>query len=141
MARSASPPSAVTTEALASRRTRPTNSRLPRLLLVDDDPAVLRGLSRLLLDQWNVTTAHSANQAALLLDAFRYQAVITDFEMPGHDGLWLLERVRGRHPEIRRLLISGSDPEQLEEHVRSGLVECFLRKPVTRASLTVSLQD
>ena len=90
MVRPASPPSVFTDIAIDSRRSRPTSSRLPRLLLVDDDPAVLRGLSRMLLDQWNVTTAHSAAQAALLIDAFRYQAVITDYDMPGHDGLWLL---------------------------------------------------
>jgi len=141
MVRPVSPPSIQTDRAASSRRSRPTSSRLPRLLLVDDDPSVLRGMSRLLFEQWNVTTAHSASQAALLLDAFRYRTVITDFEMPGHDGIWLLERVRQRYPEVRRLLISGNEPDEFTEYLRSGLIECFLRKPVSRASLAVSLEE
>ena len=119
-------------EKVESRRSPPAAARRPRVLLVDDEPEVLRALTRLLAPHASVTTAHSAAQAAILLDAFSYQAVITDYEMPGPNGLWLLERARERFPRMRRVMLTGSDNVEIAVQRAAGLVERLLAKPAER---------
>jgi two-component system response regulator HupR/HoxA len=114
---------------------------LGRVLLVDDEPTVLRSLVRLLKETWTVDTADSAERALLLLANRAYDAVLTDYEMVGRDGIWLLKQVERRYPDVRRVLHSGSDPEDVISHVRSGLVQSYLQKPATATDLQRSLSD
>lgn len=111
----------------------------PRVLVVDDDQWVRKASSRMLAPTWEVETAESAEAAARLLENRRFDAVLTDYEMPGRDGLWLLGVVRSRWPGTRRVLISGSDPGSVSEYIREGLVECFLTKPASRSAMLASL--
>jgi DNA-binding NtrC family response regulator len=124
-----------------SRRRDPIDARDAGVLVVDDDPNVLRSVSRMLCRTCRVTTADSASQAAILLDAFPYQTVISDLCMPGHDGLWLLERVRRRHPEVRRVLLTSEDGEKLSAHVGSGLVQELLSKPASPDEIRAALRS
>jgi DNA-binding NtrC family response regulator len=114
---------------------------LGRVLLVDDEPVVLRALVRLLKELWKVDTADSAEHALLLMASRSYDAVVTDFEMDGRNGVWLLEQVKLRYPTVRRVLHSGSDPVQIESHLRSGLVQRYVQKPATASQLIASLSD
>ncbi|HXK17430.1 MAG TPA: response regulator, partial [Polyangiaceae bacterium] len=57
--------------------------RLPRILLVDDDPIVLRALRRLLLGArpgWEIDMAESAEAALLLIESKSYDVVVTDLQ-------------------------------------------------------------
>ena len=131
----------------AWRATRPysvrrlTNARKPlkSLLLVDDDEQVLRVALRILRDEWDVHTAHDAMEAARMLKEKKFDTVLTDYEMPGHNGIWLLSEVKRLNPETRRVLFSGSSPVSLSEHLTSGVVECFVSKPTSRSVLQSSL--
>ena len=60
------------------------------LLLVDDDPFLLRSLRRLLPDLHRVVLAGSAEAALLALDAQPFDVVVTDVHMPGMSGIDLL---------------------------------------------------
>jgi DNA-binding NtrC family response regulator len=79
--------------------------------------------------QYKVETAASAEQALVMMGEKRYSLVITDYEMPGKDGLWLLRQARNRYPMMRRGLISGNNRKLISAHLRSGLVDFFLPKP------------
>jgi two-component system NtrC family sensor kinase len=114
---------------------------LGRVLVVDDEPVILRALVRVLKRDWTVDTADSAEHALLLLASRPYDVVLTDYEMDGRDGIWLLRQLEQRYPTVRRVLHSGSDPSGLEEHVRSGLVQRFVQKPATPTQLAASLSD
>jgi len=114
--------------------------QLPTLLLVDDDVQVLKVAKRLLGTEWIVETATNANEAALLLSKNSYDTILTDFEMPGNNGIWLLNVVKETQPHIRRVLFSGSQPNDLPQHMGSGLVECFVAKPTNRKELIESLR-
>ena len=118
-----------------------TNPKPPKtLLLVDDDEQVLRVACRILNEEWEVHTARDAKEAAGMLQKKRFDAVLTDYEMPGQDGIWLLSEVKRLNPDTRRVLFSGSSPVSLLEHLSSGLVECFVTKPTSRAALQSSLK-
>ena len=112
----------------------------PRVLVVDDEPHVLNGLRRILGRRFSVETASSAEQAVEHLMRENYHAVITDYDMPGADGIWLLQCVSEQAPETKRVLHSGADPEPLMTHVESGVVQSFIPKPASNKELVNSIK-
>jgi CheY-like chemotaxis protein len=100
-----------------------------RALVVDDEPAVARATSRLLSNHWLVDTAGSAQEAVGMMRLREYDAVLTDYDMPGRDGIWLLDWVRHAFPETKRVLHSGSDVAQALRHLPPGLIQYMVRKP------------
>ncbi len=112
---------------------------LPGLLVVDDDPLMLSTYRRMLARHCDMICAASAEEALAALDGASCAAVISDYNMPRHDGVWLLRELRRRHPGLRRILISGGTVPELGEHLRCGLVQRFLTKPVLRKDVLACL--
>jgi DNA-binding NarL/FixJ family response regulator len=82
----------------------------PRLLLVDDEPSVLRGLQRVLATKqpfWEIHTAKNGEEAVEKLGQFGFDLVITDLQMPRLNGWSLLFRLRKDHPETLRVVHSS----------------------------------
>src|SRR4051812_38471635 len=95
--------------------------RLPRILLVDDDPMVLRALRRLLLGArpgWQIHMAESAEAALVLLETKSYDVVVTDLQMPALGGAAFLARLRTEHPTVMRVIhsshVESLSPEQAQ---------------------------
>lgn len=86
-----------------------------RLLLVDDDVvdrmAVVRALGKLAA-QHTVVECSSAKAALELLAADRFDCVISDFEMPGDNALWLLEQLRASSFDVPLIILTGQGDEQ-----------------------------
>ncbi len=100
-----------------------------RLLLVDGDVGVARALEQTFGDLFALTTAPSAEEALGHLAARHYGFVLTDYALPGHDGVWLLGEARRRAPWARRVLLSARAVPGLLELRAEGVVELFLPKP------------
>ncbi len=113
-----------------------------RILFVDDEPAILDGLRRLLRpmrDEWDTFTAGGGLEALALLEREAMDVIVSDMRMPVIDGAQLLEAVRNRHPRMVRIVLSGqSDQESLLRSV--GPVHQYLNKPcdLTVLKATVS---
>lgn len=103
----------------------------PRVMLVDDDEQILRGLGRGLKQDHDVLLATSPAIALAMAEAHALNAVVTDHDLgdEGRNGVWLLEQVRQRCPDARRILMSGGKAA-IDEHVESGLLTHFLPKPI-----------
>jgi two-component system cell cycle response regulator len=87
-------------ESVDSLLTRPTNGpQTCRVLVVDDDALVRARLSALLSAQYEVEVAATAEEALRILDVMHCQIVLTDWKMPGMDGLGLCRHVRRRDQE------------------------------------------
>ncbi|MGH8517901.1 MAG: response regulator, partial [Panacagrimonas sp.] len=72
----------------------------PRILCVDDEPAVLQGIGLHLRRRFEVHTATSgAAGLAFLRESAEVAAIMSDMRMPGMDGATLLTRVKERYPE------------------------------------------
>lgn len=113
-----------------------------RVLLVDDEPAVLAVLERSLAHLGRAPCrATDAAEALAWLGRERFGVIVSDYSMPGHDGLWLLDRVRHRCPGMRRVLMSGGPVPAIADHLQEGLVERFLPKPVTPRILAECLEQ
>lgn len=101
-----------------------------RLLVVDDDPDMLRLLSmRLNAAGYRVATATSAETALAQLEIERPQLVLSDVRLPGRDGLALFDEVHRRHPSLPVILLTahGTIPDAVEA-TRRG-VFTYLTKP------------
>ncbi|NKE68755.1 response regulator [Ramlibacter sp. RBP-2] len=102
----------------------------PHLLVVDDDPDMLRLLSmRLAAAGYRVTTAPSAEAALVQMEAQRPQLVLSDVRLPGRDGLALFGEIRRRHPSLPVILLTahGTIPDAVEATARG--VFSYLTKP------------
>ncbi len=102
-----------------------------RILLVDDEPMVLASLARMLRQiepQVSVTPAAGGRAALDLLQAERFDVLITDMQMPLVSGEEVLARARERSPATVRVLLSGY--ADLKTGFRSvPLAHQFLAKP------------
>jgi HD-like signal output (HDOD) protein len=81
-----------------------------RILFVDDEPMVLKGLQRTLRkmrDEWEMTFASSSKQALDILGSETYDVIVSDLRMPEMDGAQLLAEVKNKHPEVVRIILSG----------------------------------
>jgi len=100
------------------------------LLLVDDDPDLLKLLSmRLTGAGYHVTAVASAEDALAQLDVARPQLVVSDVQLPGRDGLALFDAIRQRHPALPVILLTahGTIPDAVEATARG--VFTYLTKP------------
>jgi len=102
-----------------------------RLLFVDDEALVLDGLRRALhsmRSEWEMRFVGSGAAALDTLDQGPFDAVVTDMRMPGMDGAQLLERVKERHCDVVRIVLSGQSEK--EAVLRSiAPAHQFLSKP------------
>lgn len=113
----------------------------PRLLLVDDDPSLLRLLTlRLEGEGYQVINADCAETALALLTKQSVDVVLSDLRMPGLDGMSLFDQIAKRHKGLPVILMTahGSIPEAVAATQRG--VFGFLTKPLNPAELRDVLQ-
>jgi two-component system response regulator HydG len=115
----------------------------PRVLIVDDDLALLQALPetiRLRMGAVTIDTADSATAALDRISAQNYDAIVTDIKIPGMDGLALLGEIRRRQPETPTLMITGHGEHVLAVHALRGGAHDFIQKPIDREYFVASLQ-
>ena len=107
-----------------------------RILLVDDDPGLLRLLSiRLNAEGYDIVAVESASEALAALPRFRPDLVITDLRMEHMDGIGLLNEIQRQRPGLCVLLLTahGTIPDAVEA-TQSGAFG-FLTKPIDKEQL------
>lgn len=87
-----------------------SEKRKRRILFVDDEPLVLKGLQRTLRKmrhQWELTFTNSGHKALEILGRKPVDVIVSDLRMPKMDGGRLLAEVKRQHPHIVRIILSG----------------------------------
>lgn len=87
-----------------------------RILFVDDEPNVLRGLRRMLRGQreeWDMAFAGGGEEGLALMQQRPFDVVVSDMRMPGMDGAEFLCEVMRRYPNVVRLVLSGHSEWEL----------------------------
>lgn len=115
----------------------------PRILLVDDDAALLQALPRTLalrIAGIQVETCASAVEALQRIQQYDYDAIVSDIKMPGIDGLALLTMIKELRPETPTLLITGHGEHDLAiQALRRGAYD-LIQKPIDRDYFVAALQ-
>ena len=113
-----------------------------RILFVDDEPNVLAGLKRMLYslrNEWDMKFVSSGAEALQCLSESPFDVMVTDVRMPGMNGVELLQEVVKRHPQVIRLVLSGTADIELTLQCVS-LSHQYLLKPCDSQTLRATVQ-
>jgi DNA-binding NtrC family response regulator len=105
------------------------------ILCIDDEPAILRALQRDLSRHGRVLTASGPAHGLSVLAQEPVSVVLSDFNMPGMDGLQLLHLMRKSYPQTVRIVLSGNEMDPQDESMADAEVFRFLLKPWDRSEL------
>jgi two-component system, NtrC family, response regulator GlrR len=115
--------------------------RKARILVVDDDPGLLRLLTiRLRAESYDVEAVESAAQALAAASRFRPDLVITDLRMDQMDGIGLLKELQNRWPGLKVIILTahGTIPDAVQATQMGAFG--FLTKPVDKQELLDQVQ-
>ena len=103
----------------------------PRILIVDDEEAILETMSFTFMDLYEVFTSTDARKGLEILDEKSPIAcVITDQRMPGMTGVEFLAEASRRHPDSVRIMLTGfADAEATIQAINDGQVYAYVNKP------------
>lgn len=113
------------------------------VLLVDDEPNILSGLTRLLhKEPYTILTANTAEQAAAVLAERSIDLIVCDEEMPGMSGTEFLVRVADQYPDVIRIVLTGhpSLPAVLRA-INEGKIYHFFTKPCNEIDLAITIRN
>ena len=112
------------------------------ILCVDDDPAVLRLVGRILEPAGHdCSVAASVEEARERLAENHYALVLCDINMPDHSGLELLAELAGRSPDVATVMVTGQDdPELADATIESGAFG-YVTKPFSANELLIDVAN
>jgi DNA-binding NtrC family response regulator len=112
-----------------------------RILIVDDDPQIVSGLSALLSETWEVRTANTGKLALVSFSEFSPDVVLLDVQLPDFSGIDLLHQFKMYSETTAVIMMSGvGNLELVIESMKLG-AETFLQKPFDFDTLTLTLQQ
>lgn len=114
-----------------------SSSQRTHILVVDDDPLMLKMLKEQLRDHYDVATAVSGKIAMKFLERKKTNLILLDYEMPGENGPEVLEKLRASEAtkDIPVIFLTGvSDRDKIEEALALK-PQSYLLKPVDHEKL------
>jgi response regulator RpfG family c-di-GMP phosphodiesterase len=113
------------------------------LLLVDDEPNILRALTRTLRrDGYRILSAGGAAEAFEVLAQHEVQVILSDQRMPQMCGTDFLSQVKALYPQTVRIVLSGyTDLESVTEAINRGAIYRFLTKPWEDGPLRAHIKE
>jgi len=111
--------------------------RPARILVVDDEPGMVRAVERVLSGLHEVVGSHSSTEALAIARQFDPDLVILDVRMPEIDGFELMARMKAAHPGVDIIVMTGSLDDLDQKLIRAirGRAFYFIQKPFDREVL------
>jgi DNA-binding NtrC family response regulator len=120
------------------------SSEAHRILVVDDEPAVLFAYRKLIeKDGMVVDISANLEEAIRHIRARRYLAVIADLRLAGTDngdGLEVLRVIQKERPDTKTILATGYGDSEIEKMARALGVSYYFKKPVSPADILCALR-
>jgi two-component system nitrogen regulation response regulator NtrX len=111
------------------------------ILIVDDEPAILTSLSKILEDEgYQIATAKSGQEALKMLGADPPDLMMLDIWMPELDGIETLKRAREQAPQVQVVMMSGhGNIETAVKAIKLGAYD-FIEKPLSLENVTLRVR-
>ncbi len=103
-----------------------------RILIVDNEPGVIYFLAENLADlgpDYEIETCQSGEEALVQATIKRFDLVITDFRMPGINGLQLIRFLRDQQPRIKLILMTAYGDQSVALMARQLQLNGYITKP------------
>jgi len=113
-----------------------------RILVVDDEPNMLRLLKTILMDKtgYEVTTTNNPLEVSKLLQESHYDLVVTDLKMPLVDGIDLIGIVKNIDANMPIIVITAYGTiETAEEAIQKGAYD-FITKPFRKETILITIK-
>jgi len=112
------------------------------ILLVDDEPNIIKALQRLLFDDdYEVTSAASGEDALEILNSHAIDLIIADYRMSGMNGIEFFRQARQIQPDAVRIILSGyAEIHALTDAINKGNIYRFIFKPWNDDELKNTIQ-
>ncbi|MFC1839362.1 response regulator [Thermodesulfobacteriota bacterium] len=114
----------------------------PHVLLVEDEPNMAKGLKMVMNEGgYNVDLARTGQAALNAFGEDDFDLLVADLRLPDIDGMEVIERVKGIHPDIKVIIITGfPSVSSAVKAVKMGVSD-FLRKPFTSDEFLAAVSD
>lgn len=111
------------------------------VLLIDDEPANLRLLRRVLGAEYDTKLAENGEEGLKILESEKISLIISDQRMPGMTGVQVLEESQKIQPEAIRILLTGyTDIQALIDAINSGRIYKYVQKPWDAEDLKLTVK-
>ena len=113
-----------------------------KVLVVDDEESILKGIKLNLGRTFDITLANGPNEA---LQAFKeegpFEVVVSDMRMPGMDGVTMLRTIKEANPEVMTILLTGHADFEFggSQVLQSGMLFRILNKPCPPQKLSAAI--
>lgn len=114
----------------------------PSILIVDDEPSILKSLSGLLADEgFEVMTASTGYEGLKIIDREYPDLVLLDIWMPGIDGIETLKQIKKENPYLQVIIITGHG--NIETAVKATKLGAYdlIEKPLSIDKIIVSINN
>ncbi len=114
-----------------------------KILFVDDEEFVLRALKRLFMDDdYTILTALSGEEGLETIKKEEPQVIVSDYRMPGMNGIEFLRKAYIRKPDAVRIVLSGyADTAIVVEAINEGQIYKLIPKPWNDDELKISISN
>jgi len=110
-----------------------------RIMIVDDEKAIRSFLDVCLRDQYEVIQASNGNEALDLLQNYKIDLILLDFQMPGMNGLEVLQKVKEIENDIKIIMVTvEQDKDKIISTMREGAYD-YILKPFTEEEIVFSI--
>lgn len=100
------------------------------LLIIDDEPEVIKALTRIFRKDYNVFSTTDAERAFGIMETEKIQVIVSDQRMPGITGVEFFSKIKYKYPDAIKLILTGySDIEAVKDAINKGQVFRYVTKP------------
>ncbi len=129
--------------AFAGPSSRPPMAPCKRVLVVDDEPAIVAVAREALMYAGHAVTVATSARAALdifAMDLHAFDVLLTDQSMPGMTGMALIAELRSIHPSLACVLMTGHGDESTQRQARALNIVELLEKPFSLSVLLATIE-
>jgi DNA-binding response OmpR family regulator len=113
-----------------------------KILVIDDEPVVLNSCRKVLEeDGFDVYLVPSADEALKAMKKEVFDLLLVDVKMPKHDGIYLMQKVKEKWPDVPIIVMSGyPTPDTITDGAKMG-ADGFIAKPFTPDELLETIRQ